>query len=110
MCSQVKNSFDENGIMKSGVIIRHLILPQMSSDSIKILEWIKGELPEDTLVSLMAQYTPYNDLSKYPEISRRITKREYGRVVDKMLQLDIKGYIQSLSSSDKVYIPEWDLI
>lgn len=96
--------------MKSGVIIRHLILPQMSSDSIRILEWIKGELPEDTLVSLMAQYTPYNDLTKHPEVNRRITRREYGRVVDKMLQLDIKGYVQQLSSSDEVYIPEWDLI
>lgn len=110
MCGQVENKFDENGIMKSGVIIRHLILPQMSSESIKILEWIKEELPGDTIVSLMAQYTPYNDLSRFPELQRKITRREYDRVIDKMIQLDIKGYMQNLSSSDKEYIPVWNLL
>lgn len=110
MCGSVKNTFDENGLMKSGVIIRHLILPQLSSDSIKILEFIKNELPDGTLVSLMAQYTPYNDLGGFPEINRKITRREYDRVIDKMIQLDLKGYIQNLNSADKAYIPQWDLL
>lgn len=110
MCGQVKIVYSGDGIISSGVIIRHLILPGLTSDSIKILEIIKNELPSDITVSLMAQYVPCNDLSKSLELNRKITRREYDRVIDKMVILGLKGYIQNLSSSDKTYIPEWNLI
>jgi putative pyruvate formate lyase activating enzyme len=110
MCSQVKTVFDADGLIKSGVIIRHLVLPGMSSDSIEILEAIKNELPEGITVSLMAQYTPCGDLSGYPEINRKITAREYERVVSRMETLNLNGYIQSADSSDKIYIPRWNCL
>lgn len=109
MCGQVKNRY-EGKLIKSGVIIRHLILPGMTSDSIKILQMIKQELPSNVSVSLMAQYTPCGDLSKYPQLNRAITRREYDRVADKMLSLGIDGYIQSLTSSGKTFIPKWNLL
>lgn len=104
-----EDKFDENGMMKQGLIVRHLILPLCTYDSIKILEWIKDNLPQ-TKVSLMAQYTPYAKASEYPEINRKITKREYNKVVSKYLELDIDGYVQDRESSSTVYIPKWDFV
>lgn len=97
----------QDGMIKQGVIIRHLILPLASSDSIKILEWIKQNTP-NALVSLMAQYTPYAEACKYKEINRRITKREYQKVVDKYLELGLDGYVQEMESATTMYIPKWD--
>lgn len=101
---------DENGIMKKGLIIRHLILPGLSGESIKILNWIEANLPDDVYVSLMSQYTPYYKAEQYPEINRRITRREYERVVNHFLKLGFKnGYIQERESAQEHYIPDFDL-
>lgn len=75
MRRQVSDKFDGEK-MASGMIIRHLILPSNTNSSLEIIDWLCDNLP-DTYVSLMAQYTPVNDLSNYPEINRKITKREY---------------------------------
>ena len=108
MRRQVKDEFDGK-IMKSGMIIRHLILPQNTNSSIEILDYIKSNLP-DTYVSLMAQYTPCGDLSDYPEINRKITKREYDKVLNYALYNSFdKLFIQELSSADKSFIPKFDL-
>ena len=107
MRRQVKDEFDGK-IMKSGMIIRHLILPQNTNSSIEILDYIKSNLP-DTYVSLMAQYTPCGDLSDYPEINRKITKREYDKVLNYALYNSFdKLFIQELSSADKSFIPKFD--
>ena len=107
MRRQVKDEFDRK-IMKSGMIIRHLILPQNTNSSIEILDYIKSNLP-DTYVSLMAQYTPCGDLSDYPEINRKITKREYDKVLNYALYNSFdKLFIQELSSADKSFIPKFD--
>lgn len=94
-------------IMKSGVLIRHLILPLCTDDSIKILEWINKNSPESK-VSLMSQYTPYGKASEYKEINRKITKREYNKVLDRYFELGLDGYCQDRESSSEVYIPKWD--
>ncbi len=109
MCRQVPNDgFDENGIMKKGVIIRHLVLPSNTNQSLKILDFIAQNYP-DRYISLMAQYTPCGELEKHPEINRRITKREYDKVVNYALDLGLdKVFIQKLSSSDKNFIPAFD--
>lgn len=72
-----KAAFDKNGVMKKGLIVRHLILPRNTAQSIKALTWIHENLPEGTLVSLMCQYTPCGELENFPELQRRLTRREY---------------------------------
>lgn len=107
MRRQVEDKFDGD-IMKSGMIIRHLIFPQNTNSSIAILDFIKAYFP-DTYVSLMAQYTPCGDLSNFPEINRKITKREYEKVVNYALDNSFdKLFIQELSSADKSFIPKFD--
>lgn len=86
-----------DGIMQRGLMIRHLVMPNNVSGSEKIMEWIAENLPKDTYVNIMAQYTPVYRAYEYPEIARRITKEEYQRVVMKaqalgLTNLDIQGY------------------
>lgn len=108
MRKQVKDSFDENAIMKSGLIIRHLILPQNTNSSIEIIRWIKENLP-DTYLSLMAQYTPCGDLSSLPEINRKITQREYDKVVSFAFSQGLeKLFLQERSSATQDFIPPFD--
>ena len=107
MRRQVEDTFDGD-MMKSGMIIRHLILPQNTNSSIEILRFIKENF-DDTYVSLMAQYTPCNDLSNYPEIDRKITKREYEKVLGFALENSFeKLFVQELTSADKSFIPPFD--
>lgn len=107
MRRQVEDKFDGD-IMKSGMIIRHLILPQNTNSSIAVLDFIKSNFP-NTFVSLMAQYTPCGDLNEFPEINRKITKREYEKVVNYAFDNSFdKLFIQELSSADKSFIPKFD--
>ena len=107
MRRQVEDKFDGD-IMKSGMIIRHLILPQNTNSSIAVLDFIKSNFP-NTFVSLMAQYSPCGDLSEFPEINRKITKREYEKVVNYAFDNSFdKLFIQELSSADKSFIPKFD--
>lgn len=109
MRRQVEDKFDGD-IMKSGMIIRHLILPQNTNSSIAVLDFIKSNFP-NTFVSLMAQYTPCGDLSEFPEINRKITKREYEKVVNYAFDNSFdKLFIQELSSADKSFIPKFDFM
>ena len=87
----------ENGIMQRGLMIRHLVMPNDIGGSEKIMEWIGENLPLDTYVNIMAQYTPHYKAYDYPEISRRITNEEYIKVVDKAVEvgltnLDVQAY------------------
>lgn len=108
MRRQVTDCFDSDGIMQSGLIVRHLILPQNTNSSIEILEWIKEKLP-DTYVSLMAQYTPCGNLDAFPELKRKITQREYDKVADYAVMNGFeKLFLQELESADSDFIPEFD--
>jgi putative pyruvate formate lyase activating enzyme len=100
--------FDKNGIMKKGMIIRHLILPSNTNSSIEVLDYLTTNF-KNAYVSLMAQYTPCGDLSDFSQLQRPITKREYNKVVDYALNLNYDNiFIQELSSADKKYIPAFD--
>ncbi len=104
--------FDENGILKSGVIIRHLCLPGHREDSIRILDGIKRSLPENSFIlSLMSQYTPIEGLSEtHPELCRKITTFEYNKVVDHAIALGLEnGYTQSRQSAESKFTPPFDL-
>lgn len=99
----------DDGKMLSGLIIRHLIMPLGAEDSIAILRWIKGNMPEDIYISLMSQYTPYGNIKGYPELNRRITAREYKRVINEAYSLGLKNvYVQDKTSAEEQYIPSWD--
>ncbi len=85
------------GIMERGLMIRHLVMPNDIGGSEKVMEWIAENLPKDTYINIMAQYTPMHKAYDYPELSRRITREEYRRVVRKAMDLgltnlDIQGY------------------
>ena len=99
----------DDGKLLSGLIVRHLVMPSCTSDSLKILDFLKETLPEGAPLSLMRQYTPMGEFAKYPELRRTLTAREYGRVVDYALALGFAPlYTQEKESVGKAYIPDWD--
>ncbi len=98
----------DDGLLKSGVIVRHLVLPQCTSDSKMILDWFV-KFKEKAYINLMSQYTPFGEIDDFPELKRKITKREYDTVIDYCLALGIKNaYYQEFESADTKYIPTWD--
>ncbi|MCI8776247.1 MAG: radical SAM protein [Oscillospiraceae bacterium] len=97
-------------IMKSGLIIRHMVIPGCRHDSLKLLNWLYENLPVDSfLLSLMSQFTPTYKCKEYPEINRRITTFEYNSVTAHAADLGFKGYTQSRSSADSLYTPDFNL-
>lgn len=98
--------YDKNGKILSGVIIRHMILPLCTDDSILVLNKIAEEIP-NTQVSLLAQYTPYYKAKEIKNINRKITLREYNKVLDEFNRLGLNGYIQEPSSASEEYIPKF---
>ncbi len=95
MFKQVGNLIMENGIAKKGLIIRHLVLPNNLSGSIEILKFIRDEISKDVYISLMSQYFPAYKASEIPSLSKRITEKEYGKIVDTLYQYGLtNGWIQ----------------
>lgn len=109
MQKQVGKSVIKDGIMQKGLIIRHLVLPKNTDQSIKILRWIKDNLPIDTYISLMSQYVPYVK-TEYKELNRRIVTAEYQKVIDEFERLGFEnGFMQERSSAQTDFIPKFDL-
>ena len=107
---QPKLIYDESGMLKKGVVVRHLVMPNHVDDSLKLLDWIANNAKNNCLVSIMGQYTPYYKSSKYPEINRKLKPIEYKKVLNEAKKLKIEnGFFQSLDSSDEMFIPIWDL-
>ena len=99
---------DENGVMKKGLMIRHLILPNEVQNSKKVLKWIKENIDSNVYVSIMAQYFPTYKAKEIPEIARKITKEEYEKVENYLYELDLEnGYIQELGEHEEEYVPTW---
>ena len=102
-------SLDEDGIIRRGTIIRHLILPGCADESIRIIDYIAENYP-GAWISLMAQYLPFGDVQGVDELDRRLTQEEYDRVANHLIDIGLEdGFVQELSSSDEVYIPKFDL-
>lgn len=109
MQKQVGKSVIKDGIMQKGLIIRHLVLPKNTDQSIKILRWIKDNLPIDTYISLMSQYVPCVK-TEYKELNRRIVTAEYQKVIDEFERLGFEnGFMQERSSAQTDFIPKFDL-
>ncbi len=100
--------FDKDGIMQGGVILRHLVLPTLRKDSIKILEDVSLNFDISKFkLALMCQYTPDFCPDDYKEIKRKVTTFEYNSVMEKAVELGFDGYIQDISSSNKIYTPNF---
>lgn len=99
-----------DGILKKGVIIRHLILPNHVENTKKVLEYVAETFGEgEVLFSLMRQYVPCGRAAEFPEINRRVTDEEYEECVAYMEDLGIvDGYVQQKESADKNFTPAFD--
>lgn len=98
-----------DGLIRRGVIVRHLVLPGRAEESMRVLDWIGENLP-GAWVSLMAQYMPMGEVQGLDELDRRLFPREYRRVVAHMRKIGLTdGFLQELGSAEEKYIPEFDL-
>ncbi len=101
--------FDDNGMLLSGVVARHLVLPGQQEDSKKILEYLYIRYGDSILLSIMNQFTPSAPLISWPEINRVLDDEEYQQVVDFALELGISnGYIQEGETAKESFIPPFD--
>ena len=99
---------DDNGIMKSGVIVRHLVLPNHRKDSIRLIEKLGENFsPDEILISLMNQFTPTKRCELYNEINRRTTTFEYDSVLKAVSACGFDGFMQDRRSAKEEYIPQF---
>ena len=110
MYAQVGKYEIDNGVIKKGVIIRHLILPENLENTYKVIDWVASTFKKgEVLFSLMSQYTPYRELP-FPELNRKLTKKEYILARNYMIKKGLShGFVQELSSAKEEYTPAFDL-
>lgn len=111
MYSQVgKTSFYKNGLMKKGVIIRHLMLPGLLFDSKKVIDYIYNTFGSNVYLSIMNQYTPVNNVKNYPEINKSLNPKHYNSLIEYAVSLGIKNaFIQEEGTVSESFIPNFDL-
>lgn len=109
MINQVGSpKFDENGIIKNGVIIRHLVLPGHILNSKHILKWLKENVEGKAMVSIMAQYFPTYKAKEDKYLNRKLTKKEYEEIEEYLYLLNIEnGYMQDLGKHEEEYVPDF---
>ena len=101
---------DENGIATKGIAIRHMVLPGNISQAVKVFTWVSENLPPETFISVMRQYTPYGKAKDMPPINRKLSPREYSIVKEKILALGFENCcFQSKESSTEDFIPNFNL-
>ncbi len=109
MVSQVGTPiFDNDGIMKKGVIVRHLMLPGLLFDTKKIMDYLARQYGNNIYISLMSQYTPMPAVSSHKNLSRRLTKAHYESMVDYIELLGLENvFVQDIASATESFIPEF---
>ena len=104
-----KAIFDNRGIMKKGMIIRHLVLPNHILNSRRVLKWINDNM-NDVYVSIMAQYFPTYKAKEIEDINRKLTKEEYNQIENYLYRLNLEnGYIQKLEKHEEKYVTKWEM-
>lgn len=104
-----KPEFDNKGILKSGVLVRHLCLPSHTDDSEDIIRYIFESYGRKVLLSIMSQYTPCGDCGKFPELKSKLSREEYDKILDFCLELGIDdAYIQDGEAASESFIPVFD--
>lgn len=102
------NDIIENGLMKKGLIIRHLVLPTHTADSLNVIDWINNNLGNKTYFSLMAQYVPMAKAKNFPEINRKVKPLEYKILVNRLNDLNFKNvFTQDFDSAETIYTPDF---
>lgn len=102
--------FDENDIMKKGVIVRHLMLPGLLFDSKKVVDYVYKTFGDSVYLSLMNQYTPMYGAKDFPEIDKTLNPKHYDSLIDYCLELGYKNaFIQESGTSSEVYVPDFNL-
>ena len=100
---------DEDNLILSGTIVRHLTLPGCMADSMQILKYLHETYGDMIYISIMNQFTPLSNLEKYPELNRRITDEEYETLVDYAIEIGIEnGFIQEGDTAEESFIPAFD--
>ena len=109
MINQVGSpEFDEKGIIKKGVIIRHLVLPGHIQNSKNILKWLKNNVDKEIYISVMAQYFPTYKAKEDKYLNRKLTNREYTEIENYLYMLNIEnGYMQDLGKHEEEYVPDF---
>lgn len=101
--------FDSRGIMQKGIIVRVLLLPNHVKNAKEIVKYIYETYGDEVYISLMNQYTPVSNVKDIEDLNRKVTRREYDRLVDYALSLGINNaFIQEGDVADESFIPEWD--
>lgn len=102
--------YNNEGILTSGVLVRHLVMPGAKADSLALVDWLGANFgPEDIVISLMSQYLPLGRASEYPEINRRVTTYEYHTVENALADKGFRTvYTQSRLSATAEYVPAWN--
>ena len=99
---------NSDGMIKSGTVVRHLVLPLNVTDSKKIIDALY-EIKDKIYLNVMSQYTPFGEIDKFFELQRKLTKREYDTVIDYALSCGFTNLLyQKQVSADTEYIPKWD--
>ena len=101
--------FGEDGYIRKGTIVRHLILPGHTKNSMKVLEYLHETYGKKIYISIMNQYTPIYEQEKFLELNRKVTRREYEKVLDFAMELGIEnGFIQDGETASESFIPAFD--
>ncbi|MCD8038459.1 MAG: radical SAM protein [Lachnospiraceae bacterium] len=111
MVRQTKGAVFENGLMKRGTIVRHMVLPGYTKDSREIISYLYGAYGDDIYISIMNQYTPPADIGQkgFPELSRKVTRREYEKVIDHAIETGVaNAFIQEGETAKESFIPDFD--
>ena len=105
----VRDGYVESGIMKKGVIVRHLILPGYTKESRNVIKYLYDTYKNDIYISIMNQYTPLEHVKLYKELCRKVTKKEYDKVVDYAIDIGVtNAFIQEGGTAKESFIPEFD--
>lgn len=104
------NESSKKQMMKRGVIVRHMVLPGHTKDSKEVIKYLYDTYGEHIYISILNQYTPMPDLEDYPELNRRVTKREYNKVIDYAICLGVQNaWIQEGDTARESFIPDFDV-
>lgn len=104
-----KCEFGEDGYIRKGTIVRHLILPGHTRNSVKVLKYLHETYGDNIYISIMNQYTPVRTFDTCKELNRKVTKREYEKVLDAAVDMGIKnGFIQEGETASESFIPDFD--
>lgn len=101
--------FDENGIMKKGIVIRHLMLPGLLFDSKKIVDYVYNKYKNDVYLSIMNQYTPLENVKDYPEINKKLNSNHYNSLIEYAIEIGVeKAFIQDGDTAEESFIPQFN--